>query len=107
MAHVAKISIAEDFSKTPGGRTRGDGQFSGEAFREDLLWPRLKASKELVVNLSGTLGYGSSFLEEVFGGLVRVHLREMPDLADRVKIEPAGSSYAVEARQYLKQALSR
>lgn len=104
MGTVYKISVAKEFSKTPGGRTRRDGQFSGEAFREDFLWPRLIDATEVVVDLSGTLGYGSSFLEEVFGGLVRAHIREMPDIVRRVKIEPAESSYAVEAQQYLLQA---
>jgi len=65
------INIAKDFSDTPLGRYRDDGQYSGERFREDFLLPALKAEKTVRVEIDGVEGYGSSFLEEAFGGLVR------------------------------------
>lgn len=69
------ISIARDYSKTPGGRFKKEGSFSGEDFRERVLLPAYNLAKEkdkiLEVNLDGGYGYGSSFLEEAFGGLVR------------------------------------
>ncbi len=69
------ISIADDFSKTPGSRYREEGEFSGEEFLEEILEPSfVKAraeGKQLVVDLDRTVGYGTSFLEEVFGGLAR------------------------------------
>ena len=66
------ISIAKDFSPTPAGRYRSDGPFPGEKFRDDLLLPALRKDTEPVtVELDGTAGFGSSFLEEAFGGLVR------------------------------------
>lgn len=67
---VKQINIANDFTPYPAGRYRDDGDFSGEAFREDLLIPALK-SGDLEVTLDGVMGLGSSFLEEAFGGLVR------------------------------------
>jgi len=65
------ISIATDFSRYPAGRTRADGPYSGELFRTKMLEPALAAGDHLVVNFDGARGYGSSFLEEAFGGLVR------------------------------------
>jgi hypothetical protein len=64
-----------DHAPAPGGRFVKDGPFSGEWFREELLRPALEAALRgryaVTVELDGTAGYGSSFLEEAFGGLVR------------------------------------
>lgn len=65
------IVVGSDFSDTPGGRYLEDGPFSGQRFREELLIPALTNNEKVVVDISGVEGYGSSFLEEVFGGLVR------------------------------------
>lgn len=65
------INVAQDFSRYPAGRYVDDGPFSGAAFRDNILVPALKAGEEIVVELDGVRGYGSSFLEEAFGGLVR------------------------------------
>ncbi|MDE6284799.1 MAG: STAS-like domain-containing protein [Bacilli bacterium] len=68
------IDVVKDFTDTPGARFKWQGSFSGEEFRDDILYPKfieaLKEKKVLTVNLDGGYGYGSSFLEESFGGLV-------------------------------------
>jgi len=66
------IKIARQFSKEPAGRYSKDGPNSGERFRDELLIPALEKSNSVSVDLDGTEGYGSSFLEEAFGGLVRL-----------------------------------
>lgn len=66
------ISVSEDFSPAPAGRLRTDGPKSGEAFRDDYLVPALEKAGRVTIVLDGAEGYGSSFLEESFGGLVRV-----------------------------------
>nr|WP_247681885.1 STAS-like domain-containing protein [Paenibacillus sp. Marseille-P2973] len=72
-----RIEIASEFTKTPGPRSRTEGEFSGEQFREEILCEKLeKAFNEnvkLIVNLDGTFGYGTSFLEEAFGGAARIY----------------------------------
>ena len=65
------IRIAEAFSPYPGPRYAKLGDYSGEEFREEILIPALKKGGPLTVDLDGTKGYGSSFLEEAFGGAVR------------------------------------
>ena len=69
------INVANDFTKTPGGRHKNEGSFSGEEFREKLLLPKYqqakKENKKLRIILDGGYGYAPSFLEEAFGGLAR------------------------------------
>ncbi len=71
------ISIARDFSPYTGARYRTDGPGSGQEFREDILEPcflqALEQGQKLLINLDGTEGYATSFLEEAFGGLARTH----------------------------------
>ncbi len=68
------FNVAINFSRTPSARTEHEGQHPGEQLRK-LLIPLLKDaiehSEKLQINLDGTFGYGTSFLEETFGGLIR------------------------------------
>lgn len=67
------VSIATDFSDAPGGRYSIEGLYSGELFRENILIPKYLKAKEngvkLLVDLDGTYGYATSFLDEAFGKL--------------------------------------
>ena len=71
------LSVAQEFSRAPGGRFRSMGPDSAEEFLEELLEPRFKeavaAGKALRVDLDGGYGYAASFLDEAFGGLARKH----------------------------------
>ncbi|MEZ9069445.1 MULTISPECIES: STAS-like domain-containing protein [Vibrio] len=64
------IKIADRYP-CPGPRFIKLGPASGEEFRDTWLKKTLHKSSELTIDLDGTDGYGSSFLEESFGGLVR------------------------------------
>lgn len=103
-----KITIGRDFTKTPIGRYREDGPFSGQVFREDILIPALKENDSVIIDLSGVEGYGSSFLEEVFGGLIRSEGGANAGLRDKLRIEssdPAMSIYVDFAKEYMKAAI--
>jgi len=80
------LNIASQFSTSPAGRYRTDGIESGQVFREDLLAPALKEAEIVEVNLDGTDGYGSSFLEETFGGLLRSRDLALGQFAARVHL---------------------
>jgi hypothetical protein len=71
------ISIARDYTPRPGPRFRKQGPKSGEEFRESILEPKFKEAQakgdKILVDLDGGYGYGTSFLEESFGGLARIH----------------------------------
>lgn len=72
---MIRIKIAKDYSKEPGPRYEKEGSNSGEVFRREVLYPKVKEALEnnekIIVDLDGTAGYGTSFLEESFGGLIR------------------------------------
>ena len=103
------LSLAKDFSRTPGGRFRVMGPDSGEAFR-DFLVQQLKKDEPLEVVLDDAEGYGSSFLEEAFGGLVRMKLLKPSDIGKRLKVvarSPRFETYAREALKYMNEAAER
>lgn len=85
------LSIARDFSRTPGARYVKEGEYSGQVFRENVLLGAVLAAQasneKLVVDLDGTAGYGSSFLEESFGGLVREEGLSADDLIQMLEFK--------------------
>ena len=72
------IDIANDFSRYPAGRVPSDGPDNGQRFRDEILVPHLKKALDngivhnVVVDIDGCRTFGSSFLEEAFGGLGRI-----------------------------------
>lgn len=98
------INIAEAFSPYPAGRRLDDGPYSGEAFRERHLKPALESGEAVSVELDGSAGFGSSFLEEAFGGLVRNQDFEIEYLEKNLKIVSEDSILKKEIWDYLKQA---
>lgn len=95
------INIAEQFTRFPAGRYRSDGPYSGQRFREELLVPALKANARVSVKLDGTMGYGSSFLEEAFGGLVRSEKFDPTELREKITLESRDASLINEIEEYL------
>lgn len=95
------IDVARDFSRFPAGRFRTDGPFSGQRFREDLLVPALKQSGRVTVRLDGAMGFGSSFLEEAFGGLVRNHEYTAESVLEALSFEASDPSLVDEIREYI------
>ena len=106
MGSRREIHLGRDFSRHPAGRYRDDGPNSGQRFREDFLVPALREAENVLVTLDGTRGFGSSFLEEAFGGLVRGGFSG-EYLADRLSIQGKDSGYVNEANQYVKDAVAR
>lgn len=100
---MVTIKVAEQFSRFPAGRFVKDGPFSGELFRQKYLAPALKGTEDLVVDMDGARGYGSSFLEEAFGGLIRMGLPK--DLVRRIQIKASNASLRAEIYDYIDKAL--
>ena len=69
------LNIGKEYSRNPSGRYPKDGPNSGERFRKDILLPilgSLEPNEKLKIILDDDVkGYGSSFLSEGFGGVVR------------------------------------
>lgn len=98
------VSVAKDFTRFPSGRYKRNGATSGEAFREKFLEDPLRRGEHLTVDLDGTVGYGSSFLEEAFGGVVR-SLRLGPDFVlGHLNVRSSDPELETEVRQYIVEA---
>jgi len=104
-----KIRIADDFTQFPFGRYRNEGEHSGEVFREEYLWPILSRGDNVEINLDGVLGgLGSSFLEEVFGGMIRDHNYTPERLRERVLIvSDEDPSLVTRTWEYVKRAAGK
>lgn len=101
------VNIAADYSKVPGGRYIEDGPFSGQDFRAKVLLPKFQEAKRqnetLQVNLDGGYGYGSSFLDEAFGGLAR-ELRD-PEIRKIQIISEEEPDLIPQIQKYIEQGL--
>lgn len=98
------ISVAKDYTPHPGPRYEWQGKFSGERFRGVMVKALDKASR-LVVDLDGTSGFGSSFLDEAFGGLIRNEGMTRAQVAERVFVKSEmDESYAAEVEEALALA---
>ena len=68
-----EISVARDFSRTPGARFIEDGPFSAEVFYNDHVQPAfqraLDTDQDLFIDLDGVSAYATSFLQGTFGTL--------------------------------------
>jgi hypothetical protein len=99
------LNVAADFTRFPAGRYRSDGPYSGERFREDFLIPALLSNAAVRVVLDGTMGFGSSFLEEAFGGLARDGRFPREALLRTLKIESRDESLVDEIWSYIDEAV--
>lgn len=98
------ISVAKDFTRFPSGRYVRNGETSGEAFRQKFLEPHLRDGQHVVVELDGTVGYGSSFLEEAFGGLVRALSMPADRLLTQLQVVTTDATLREEVTDYIREA---
>lgn len=100
------------FSATPYGRYSTDGPSNGETFRVDRLKPLLINPEvdEVRVYLDSVrpgYEYGSSFLEESFGGLIRVENIPYEVIMKKLKIITTHEDYKLEIDGYIERAAKR
>ena len=107
------INIAKDFSDMPIGRYRKEGNKTGQAFREDILYPKickaLNNNDTLEVDFTGVLNLSCGFLEEAFGGLVREHGMDNQEVANVLKLTANNNHmglYIDLAKQYIDEAVA-
>lgn len=103
------LFVSSDFSTTPGPRYDSEGSYSGELFREEALVPYLKSAIEsqqsFIVDLDGTAGYGTSFIDEAFGGLIRENNFKYEDISKFILLKSDEEPYLKEdIKSYLKSA---
>lgn len=103
------IDICKDFSECPGGRVISQGNYSGELFRKLFLEPVHRLSMHLAINkiiikFDGSYGYSCGFLEEAFGGLVRLYGTEIK-IEKYQFISEEDPSVIDEVIEYMRDAL--
>lgn len=81
-----------NFTKYPGPRLKRHGPYSGEAFYEEMLLPSFTQAvgddARLVVDLDGTYGYASSFIDEAFTRLLKDFGKEkVEDILGIISVE--------------------
>lgn len=105
MATKKVISVAKDFSPFPGGRYPEDGDFSAEEFRKKFLIPTIEShpNEKIILDLDGGEGYGTSFLEEAFGGLIRDGYSK-EDIYNTFDIKSEYKSYIRLINEYINNA---
>lgn len=109
MDNIININVSKGFSSTPGPRLIREGEYSGELFRRGTLEPAfaeaLRDNKKIVINLDGTLAYGTSFLEEVFGGLQRIY--PVLNVLEHIDIISEEEPYLIDdIKKYVEEANS-
>jgi hypothetical protein len=80
MNTIDRLSIAEEFSRTPGPRSKKEGPFSAEEFWEKLVSRfenAMKTGGKLLIDMDGAAGYGTSFIDGTFGGLARQYTTDV------------------------------
>lgn len=86
------IDLAKDFSKYPAGRFHDDGTYNGEDFRKKVLAPMLeqltrdKSTEKLIIDIDGVRVFGHSFIEEAFGGLIRLGYYTSHELQNLIEV---------------------
>lgn len=103
------LYVGKQFSDDPAGRYYTDGDGSGEEFREEVLRPLLALNKPITINIDENVeGYGSSFLVEAFGGLIKHGYFKASDVNRMLTIDfndPDFGFYARKIKQYINEAV--
>ena len=100
---IKTINVGLAFSEFLTGRKRIDNRFSGEAFLYDVLLPALRTSDQLILELDSVRGFSSAFMEEVFGGLIRLQEFTKEELDQKLVIKTMMKSWIREINQYLER----
>ncbi|KHT33684.1 STAS-like domain-containing protein [Pectobacterium carotovorum] len=104
------INVADDFSDDPFGRYPEDGEFNATKFRKEILIPaleKLKDEEKLTIDFSGvSIGLGSSFIEEVFGGLIRDGFDSV-FVNEKLIYRFSMSFYEIQAKKFIAMAQAK
>ncbi len=102
-----KINVGREFGRYPAGRYLSDGPYNGERFRTEFLVPALKSGHaHIEIDLTEARGLKSSFLEESFGGLVRLGYSS-EELLSRFRFLTRDPSQVTEIEGYMRDQDNR
>ncbi|MCY1259044.1 hypothetical protein D9M68_39820 [compost metagenome] len=98
------IDVATEFSDMPYGRSSVDNEFNGKEFRTEHLLKALKSYDTVIVDLTGVMGTGSSFLDEAFAGLIKYEGYKYEDIKDRLIFKSKYKSVLNNIEKYMREA---
>lgn len=104
------FDVGNQYNHRPMGRSPEDGRHNGERFRLEFLIKflnQLEQGQKIVLDFDNVSLAGSSFLEEAFGGLVRVHNFTPQQLSESIVIkhEPElNEVFKDRIEKYIKEA---
>ena len=98
--NVKVINVGKDFSRYPFGRHKKYSHTSGEKFRDEFLVPALRNYPKVEIHLDDAEGYGSGWLEEAFGGTVRLGF-DSSDLLKRISFVTSDHSLPEEIASFI------
>lgn len=96
--------VVAEYTDMPIGRNDLDGPKNGADFRDNRLIPALLEYTVVNVDFNGTLGTTPSFLEEVFGGVVRSGFISGDELSKRVNVVYKFESVKNNVKKYIREA---
>lgn len=104
---MIEVKFVDVFTDMPIGRYRTDGNSSGEVFRDDVLLKLLQENDKVVLDLDGAYGYGGSFLEEAFGGIIRNGYYDEETLWSKLELKTNNEAYIEEIKLFVREAQER
>ncbi|WP_335985888.1 STAS-like domain-containing protein [Acinetobacter bereziniae] len=104
---IMRINVAKEFSRNPSGRYLSDGKTSGEAFLKYKLLPAVKTYDIVEIDFDGVRGYGSSFLEEAFGGFIRETKMTLIEFFNKIRIITQDPLLKLEIESYLEDETTK
>ena len=102
------IDIAQKFSDSPSGRYIEDGEYCGANFLHQYLLPNIHKYTKIILDFTIVLGYGSSFLEELFFFFVRETGMSKEEFFKHIEIKTLNDPFLLEEiNQYIDEEIER
>lgn len=98
------INIGKDYTDLPYGRDERDGEYNGKHFRKTVLIPKLRVCDRVVIIMGDALGYGSSFLDEAFAGLIKYEGFSKSEILQKIDFQYHKKSVIQNIYNYMDEA---
>ncbi|MFF7063580.1 STAS-like domain-containing protein [Pseudomonas sp. NPDC008258] len=102
-----KVFNVAKYTDTPIGRNSLDGPKNGADYRDNVIVPALSDYQTIKLDFSETIGTTPSFLEEIFGGIIRDRILSPTELKRRVIVISKYESVKRNIIKYIDEAAAK
>ncbi|WP_170833964.1 STAS-like domain-containing protein [Pseudomonas argentinensis] len=102
-----KVFNVAEYTDTPIGRNSLDGPKNGADYRDNFIIPALIDYQTIKLDFSETIGTTPSFLEEIFGGIIRSKVLSPTELRRRVIVISKYESVKRNVKKYIDEAAAK